>query len=93
MEAKIKPPEKKIKGVSLGDIIYSEYTGKFYIVSNDEIGNFYLHNLEGKKNLFNGEKYFNINVFTNALNENDFLKMRHLSQLEYYLEIVKKEGM
>ena len=93
MEAKIKPLEKRIERVFLGDIIYSEYTDKFYVVSSDEIGNLYLHNLEGKNNLFNGEKYFDVKEFTNALNENDFLKLRHLSKSEYYLEIVKKEGM
>lgn len=91
MEAKIKPLERKIKGVSLGDIMYSEYNDKFYIVSSDEIGNIYLHNLEGKNNLFNGEKYFNIKEFTNALNENEFLKLKHLSQLKYYLDITEKE--
>lgn len=94
MEAKINNLKKKIKDILIGDIIYSEAYDSFYVVSlDDEADTIYLHNLKGKKHLFDSENNKNIFNFTNSLNESSSLGLKHFPQLNYYLNITEKEEL
>lgn len=94
MEAKINSSKKKIKGIRIGDIIYSGAYDSFYVVSVDESNDtIYLHNLKGRGNLFDCKNNKDIFNFTNSLNESLSLGFKHFSQLNYYLNITEKEKL